>query len=94
VQVFQEAVRLQRKLAETDPSVPKYLADSLHHLGKDLLAIGLHKNAAQVNEEAVRLHHELANILTKDLGSDLHAIERNKHTVQVNKEAVRLRCML
>jgi tetratricopeptide (TPR) repeat protein len=101
VQVDEEAARLHRKLAETDPSVTKDLANSLHNFGVDLHDIGHHKDAVKVKEEAARLHHKLAETdpsVTKDLahslhnlGMDLHAIGCNKDAVQAYEEAVRLR---
>ncbi|KAJ7915743.1 heme peroxidase [Mycena leptocephala] len=99
-EVVQEAVKLQHKLAETDPSVTQDLANSLHNLGNDLRAIGHNKDAVQVEEEGVRLYRKLAKTdpsVTKNLakslhnlGYDLHAIGRNKDAVQVYEEAVRL----
>jgi tetratricopeptide (TPR) repeat protein len=101
VQVDEEAVRLYRKLAKTDPSVTKDLANSLHNFGVDLHDIGHHKDAVKVKAEAVRLRRKLAETdpsTTKDLahslhniGMDLHTMGRNKDAVQAYKEACRKR---
>jgi hypothetical protein len=59
VQAYEEAVKLRRKLAKTDPSITKDLANSLHNLGMDLRAIGRNKDAVWVDKEALRLHRKL-----------------------------------
>ncbi|KAJ7499779.1 hypothetical protein FB451DRAFT_1358840 [Mycena latifolia] len=79
VHADEEAVRLRRKLAETDPTGnmtgTMELAYSLHHLGISLNAVNRHQDALCADEEATELQHKLFETvptITRDLAASLH----------------------
>ncbi|KAJ7438345.1 hypothetical protein FB451DRAFT_166695 [Mycena latifolia] len=96
----EEAVRLRRKLAETDPRIIKDLAKSLRNLAVDLRAATHYEDALRADEEAVEIRRELAKMdptITKDLahslnnlGVDLRNVGRHKDAVAADEEAVEL----
>ncbi|KAJ7678082.1 hypothetical protein DFH06DRAFT_565811 [Mycena polygramma] len=97
----EEAVKLRRKLAETDPLVIKDLAHALHDLGVHLTDGGQHEAAVRANEEAVQIYRKLAETnptVTKYLAHSLHNLGTNlSNTGQygaalcAHKEALKLR---
>jgi tetratricopeptide (TPR) repeat protein len=99
VQVNEEVVRLYHKLAETDASVTRDLANSLYNLAIVLSEVGHSKDTTQIWQEAVNLYRTLAETdpsVTKALASSLYNLGRHlctigshKDAVQVDKEAIR-----
>ncbi|KAJ7678013.1 hypothetical protein DFH06DRAFT_564613 [Mycena polygramma] len=96
-----QAVQVYRKLAETDPSISRDLAWSLHNLGVALYDIGQYEDMVHINKEAVELCRKLAETdpnISKDLASSLHNlgvaltnIGRDEDAAHVDEEAVELR---
>ena len=97
----EEAVRLRRELAETNPAFLPDLADALTNLGVRYSEVGRRQDALAPAEEAVQLNRELAETnpaflpglagALNNLGNRYSEVGRRQDALAPAEEAVRLR---